>query len=907
MMMRSRSGFPTAALRTATAIISLVVTPPCLMAESIHIAFHNGTTTSNAMTTRPAGSVVNTGTTHWNPIVNSGGVGLSFSNFTLKNASGSDSGARLAVTTGFSTFNSNGWNSGSRTQDWVMMEGWYGFIGTESIAVTNLPESLSPGYSVIVYGDSNDTTRTMNYSIGGQTRTIQDNGTFSGTFTEGANFAVFTGLSGTSFTLTGNASGSRSAVNGLVIVPGNQPAPPVIQSFTTDDAYVTPGAQATLSWTVTGADSVAIQPGPGIVSGPSGSISLTVRETTTFTLTASNPAGTRSATVRVGAGPPRPNLLFFLVDDMGWQDTSVPFHHDSAGQPVVTPLNQRYRTPSMETLASRGIKFTRAYSMPVCSPSRVCWMTGLNSARHRVTNWTNVTNVDTTQNNVPSHRSPANWRTDGLPQTLTTLPSLLRDAGYRTIHTGKAHFGNSTYARDPLNTGFDINTAGSEIGHPGSYSGTYGQGTSHAVPGLAAYHNTGTHLSEALTLEMNRQIERAVADGTPFFAYMAHYAVHTPFEADPRFTANYPGLSGTQLAYATLIEGMDKSLGDILTKLDQLGVADSTFVVFMSDNGGDAPMTDVNQSNAPLRHKKGSKYEGGYRVPLLASWAKRNASNPFQAALPIPASGRVDDLVAIFDLFPTFAAVAGITPPPGIDGHNLSPYLRGEPGTHRPQELLVHFPHDHRSGYFSNFHEGDWKLIQNYPPDTFELYHLADDISESNNLAAAEPERVMRMSRKISRALAAAGAQWPRFSSNLAEDPLRMPLIAGTDSDADGVTDDLEDPNRNGLVDPGETDPDLADSDGDGSGDGVERRTGTDPLNPASSFRAGIEAAVNGWVLRWPSAPGAGYRIEASGNPSGGPWEILLDHVPASSGTETSVVLERPPSQPRRFFRVVLK
>jgi arylsulfatase A-like enzyme len=761
---------------------------------------------------------------------------------------------------------------------------------------------------VIIYGDSDVTNRTMNYTIGGQTRTIQDAGTFAGTFTEGANFTRFTGLTGTSFTLTGNpgAADARSVVNGMIIVPGRLPTPPAIASFTAAPAYVAPGGTVTLSWSATGVNAVTIEPGVGVVQGASGSVQVTVDATTTFTLTATNADGQRTATTRVGAGPPRPNMVFFLVDDMGWQDTSLPFHHDAAGNPVVTPLNQRYRTPAMETLASRGAKFTNAYSMPVCSPSRVCWLTGLNSARHHVTNWTNVTNTDTSQNTVPSHRSPANWLTQGLPPAQPTLPARLQAAGYRTIHAGKAHFGNSTFARDPRNAGFDINIAGSEIGHPGSYSGDYGQSTDRPVPGLTAYHNTGTHLSEALTLEINKAIASAVADGVPFFAYMAHYAVHSPFQTDPRFSANYPGLSGQELAYATLLEGMDKSLGDILAKLDQLGVAENTLVVFMSDNGGDAPMATVDQSNAPLRHKKGSKYEGGSRVPMIAAWARPTAGNAFQTALPIPAGRRVDDLVAIFDLCPTFAAIAGVAPPADIDGHDLTPYLRGTPGSHRPQELLIHFPHDHRSAYFTNFREGDWKLIYNYPADTFELYHLASDLSETTDRAATEPARVMRMARKMARALAAAGAQWPRFSSNNTDDPLRTPALAGVDADGDGVADIQEDPNRNGLVDAGETDPDNADTDGDGTPDGVEVRTGTNPLNPTSSFRVVPRHESGRVTLVWPSAPGAFYRVETTTRLPADPWQTLAQGIPAAGAT-TSYDLGPVGSDERRFFRVGLE
>jgi len=474
--------------------------------------------------------------------------------------------------------------------------------------------------------------------------------------------------------------------------------------------------------------------------------------------------------------PAPPNIVFFLVDDMGWQDTSVPFLYDENGKAVVTPLNKRYRTPGMEKLAAGGMKFTNAYAMSVCTPSRVAWLTGKNSVRHRVTNWTDPKGNETTQNNVKSHRSPKEWRRGGLPEEFVTLPSLLQAAGYRTIHAGKAHFGATEYARDPLNIGFDVNIAGSSIGHPGSYSGDYGQNSNRPVPGMEDYHNSGIHLTDANTIEMKKAIDQAVKEGRPFFAYLSHYAVHAPFELDPRFAENYPDLFGPLLAYATLIEGMDKSLGDILAHLSTLGVAENTIVIFMSDNGGDAPERDVNRSNAPLRHKKASKYEGGIRVPMIVAWAAPHAENPHQKRIPIAEGSRVDDIVAIFDLFPTFANIAGVEAPTDkIDGHDLTPYLQGKSGSHRPQELLIHYPHDHRSQYFTILRQDSWKLIHNHAPRGFELYHLGHDLSETNNLAEAEPERVRAMAGRMLEIIQESGGQWPVLAKDGSEDQLEVP------------------------------------------------------------------------------------------------------------------------------------
>ncbi len=456
--------------------------------------------------------------------------------------------------------------------------------------------------------------------------------------------------------------------------------------------------------------------------------------------------------------------------------------------------------------------------------------------------------------------------------------------------------------------GFDVNIAGSEIGHPGSYTGTYGQGGSRPVPHLEAYHNSGLFLTEVLTREMNLAIGDAVRDGAPFYAYLTHYAVHSPFQNDPRFTDNYPTLSGNARNYATMIEGMDKSLGDVLARLDALGVAEDTLVIFLSDNGGDAPLGDVNNSNAPLRHKKGSKYEGGVRVPLIAAWARPNPANPFQAALAIPPGSHEDDVVACFDLFPTLLGTAGVSFAHPIDGHDLRPYLRGEPGVHRPQELLIHFPHDHRTDYYTILRQGDWKLIYNYASNSYELYHLATDLGESVNRAPTEPERVMRMARTMARRLHEAGAQWPTLENSGTEDPFTMPVLPTVDVDADGLPDLDEDRNRNGLRDPGETDPDNEDSDHDRTRDGAELRTGTDPLDSGSSFH--LQLAIDDTEriqLSWPSAPGALYRVESSTTLEE-PWTTVKDDLPASvDGATTTFDAGLRPLDPASFWRVLLK
>ena len=278
----------------------------------------------------------------------------------------------------------------------------------------------------------------------------------------------------------------------------------------------------------------------------------------------------------------RPNIVLFLVDDMGVMDTSVPFLTDSKGLPVRYPLNGRYRTPNMERLARQGIRFSQFYAQGVSSPSRASLLTGQDAARHRTTNW-----IRSEENNRDEY-GPYDWNWEGLRSDDPTLPRVLQAAGYRTIHVGKGHFGPfHSEGEDPLNLGFEVNVAGSSIGEPGSYLGENGYGLirgvrSRAVPRLDKYHGTETFLTEALTLEALAQVDTAVAAGKPFFLYLSHYAVHNPFETDRRFAAHYADTSYTPAArgYATLIEGMDKSLGDVLDHLEKLGIAERPWSSF---------------------------------------------------------------------------------------------------------------------------------------------------------------------------------------------------------------------------------------------------------------------------------------------------------------------------------------
>ena len=472
--------------------------------------------------------------------------------------------------------------------------------------------------------------------------------------------------------------------------------------------------------------------------------------------------------------PALPNIIIVLVDDMGVMDTSVPFLTDAAGRPQRYPLNDYYRTPNMERLAARGIRFNNFCAMSVCSPTRISLATGQNAARHRTTNWINPDS----NNGGPS--GPPDWNWVGLKPGDVTLAALLQSAGYRTIHVGKGHFGpRNSPGADPRNLGFDINVGGASIGAPGSYYGTEdfglkGNRASSGVLGLDKYHGTETFLTEALTIEAKLHVSDAVKASKPFFLYFPQYAVHAPFNSDPRFAANYKqsGKPANAQAFATLIEGMDKSLGDVLDHLDALNIAENTLVFFLGDNGSDAPLGHEHAvaCAAPLRGKKGSHYEGGTRVPFIAAWAKAAADNPRQKQLPIPAGAVQSQQAAVYDLFPTILALTGLKQPEGhvVDGSRLDTLLAGKRDITRDEVFLMHYPHaPHRTDYFTCYRHGDWKVIYHYFPSDvsenshYQLFNLAEDPFEQQNLAATRPTELRRLMQGLIAGLERQNAVYP--------------------------------------------------------------------------------------------------------------------------------------------------
>ena len=476
----------------------------------------------------------------------------------------------------------------------------------------------------------------------------------------------------------------------------------------------------------------------------------------------------------------RPNIVLFLIDDMGWADSSVAFGDQ------VYPRNLIFNTPNLDRMAEQGMVLGSAYVSSTSSPTRNSIMTGMNAARSRHTNYgakfqdTPTDGGDKLEVLENDNIVRTDWNYNGIDPTGTTshaahctpFPQIMKDNGYYTIHVGKAHWAPmGTPAASPLNMGFCVNVAGQIVGRANSYYGEDNYGNKqgiwslHATHNMCEYYGTNVHLSDALTLEALKTLDFPIDNGIPFYLNFCHHAVHTPVQGDPRFIDKYleMGLDYQQAAYASLVEGIDKSLGDLMAYLEQRGVADNTVVVFMSDNGGDsinAQKGGVKHThNLPLREGKGSVYEGGIRVPMMVCWGDKVAHG-----------SRVNTPVMAEDLYPTFLDLAGIDnyqTVQTVDGKSLVGLFTGKDAMDYQREVLSHFPHQWRPevnediDYMTALRKGDWKLIYRHRTQALELYNLADDIGERNNLAETEPERLAELAEAMTAQLIDKGALMP--------------------------------------------------------------------------------------------------------------------------------------------------
>jgi arylsulfatase A-like enzyme len=474
------------------------------------------------------------------------------------------------------------------------------------------------------------------------------------------------------------------------------------------------------------------------------------------------------------------NILIFLVDDLGWQDVSLPFA-DS-----VTHWNRLYHTPNLEKLAARGVKFTHAYAHQNCTPSRVSMLTGMNPIHHKVTSWTFQKDTNPKEGGDPDFEVP-HWNMNGLsaspfPNSYTakSLAQTLKEKGYSTIHAGKAHFGAyDTPGANPLLNGFDINIGGTAAGQPASYSGlqNFGNKTNapsdiRAVPNLERFWGKDIHLTEALTQESMRIMDSVRQNKKPFFMLFSNFAVHTPIQADQRFVNKYYqlGIDSTEAKYASLIEGMDKSLGDWMEYLDKNKLTENTVIIFLSDNGG---LTDVgrgksgrNTYNSPLRSGKTSGYEGGLRIPFVVSGLGHQGESNHQNIL-------------VEDVFPTVLEVAKISNNKQLDGKSFLPLIEKKQSNDN-RMLIWYHPHMRSNGSkdiqaFSAIRQGQWKLIYFHKDQHFELYNTENDLSESKNLFQENPQKALFLARQLGRQLKKSGSKMLISAHTKREIPYLIP------------------------------------------------------------------------------------------------------------------------------------
>lgn len=436
--------------------------------------------------------------------------------------------------------------------------------------------------------------------------------------------------------------------------------------------------------------------------------------------------------------PVRPNIVFILLDDMGWRDLGC---YGSSF----------YETPVLDRLAAEGMRFTTAYAAcPVCSPTRASILSGRYPARVGVTDWIGA--------GTRGRLIDAPY-IDHLPASEYCLARGLKAGGYRTWHVGKWHLGRRPFY--PENHGFDVNIGGFDWGCPRKgYFSPYHFETLADGP-------VGEYLTDRLTDEAIRLVRRN--DGRPFFLNLWHYAVHTPIQvkaedlARCQAKAKKLGLDKvdpfevgelfpcehkkdqhvirrkiqSDPAYAAMVENLDWNTGRLLKSLEETGQAENTIVIFTSDNGGLATSEGSPTSNAPLAEGKGWMYEGGTREPLIVRWP--GVTKP----------GRLCEVPTTSpDFYPTLLEMAGLPsmPQQHCDGESLVPLLAG--GTSLKREAIYwHYPHYGSQGGTpgASIRCGDYKLIEFFEDSHVELYNLREDVREDCNLAREKPEIVSRL------------------------------------------------------------------------------------------------------------------------------------------------------------------
>jgi arylsulfatase A-like enzyme len=429
----------------------------------------------------------------------------------------------------------------------------------------------------------------------------------------------------------------------------------------------------------------------------------------------------------------KPNFIFILADDLGGRDLGCygsTFHE----------------TPNLDRLAASGMRFSQAYAAcSVCSPTRASILTGKYPARLGLTDWLPG------RADRPDQKLKRPEIIRHLPLEEVTVAEALKEGGYRTAFVGKWHLGGKGFF--PEQQGFELNLGGCQLGHPPSYFSPY------SIPTLPDGPK-GEYLTDRLTDEALKFIESS--RDKPFLLYLAHYAVHNPQQAKPELIEKFkkklakaaPATgpefvpegqrqarqAQNQPVYAAMLQSLDESVGRILGKIDQLGLASTTVVIFTSDNGGLSTAEGAPTSNAPLRAGKGWPYEGGVREPLLVRWPGITATN-----------SQCDTPAMSTDYYPTLLEMAGLPQRSSQhrDGRSLVPLLKGRTLGERP--LFWHYPHysNQGGGPCGAIRVGDLKLIEWYEDMRVELFNLKNDLEEKRDLSKTQPEEARALQQQL--------------------------------------------------------------------------------------------------------------------------------------------------------------
>jgi len=470
--------------------------------------------------------------------------------------------------------------------------------------------------------------------------------------------------------------------------------------------------------------------------------------------------------------PTRPNILFIMIDDLGWMD-------------IRPQGNDKFVTPNLDRLATQSTRFTDYYAAaPVCSPTRAACITGLAPARVKVTNhipdrWS-FYDAKAPAGTKPDERKGRQWGPGRSLHVLNkahqTIAQRLKGAGYKTAFIGKWHLagpdGRTTdTSLFPESYGFDLNIAGNAMGGPGTF---------YAPINMPNYKKgkQGEYLPNLLAQEAVDYIESVKDSVSPFFLCFWTYTVHWPIQATPELYAHYTNERNADgslkepdmpTRYRAMVEGMDVAVGRVLDALDAMKLASNTLVVFTSDNG-QMPGSSVAD---PLRAAKGYLYEGGIRVPMMMRWPGYIRA------------GAVDATPAIsMDFAPTFLDAADIDYPANeFDGKSLLSVASGK-GALQRDALYWHYPHYCYHGMNdmgSVIRCGDYKYIHHYDNKKHELFNLKADIGETLNLYRTKPAKAAELKGKLMAWLKSTDAQLPRPYTDIpaAELPGRKRTVSG--------------------------------------------------------------------------------------------------------------------------------